>query len=338
MKICLASGYKYNPDEGMKIFALQMYKELSNHHHVIHINIRDNLFNKSFWFELKKFNPDVIHFFLRPGLVTLGLAKIAKIYCQDAKLVISALQPPLNRSLIQYWIPLLKPDLMLIQSDETEDVLNSYGCKTIFLPSGVDTTKFTQADNDLKERLRKKYNIGKKKFVLLHVGHINRGRNLKVFKAINQNNRDLEIIIVGSPNTFNFDNDIYLELKANMCNIWRDYLENIEEVYQIADCYVFPTKDKSYAIEIPLSILEAMACNLPIITTNFGGLSRIFKEENGFFFMKDEDDIGNKLENLRNNDLEIKTRDMVLFLSWYNIAQNLSNIYENLVHNKGDKK
>ena len=67
---------------------------------------------------------------------------------------------------------------------------------------------------------------------------------------------------------------------------------NIEEVYALSDCYVFPTPpmNKINSIEIPLSVLEAMACNLSVITTKFGALPKVFEEGDGLIFVDDGED------------------------------------------------
>jgi len=55
------------------------------------------------------------------------------------------------------------------------------------------------------------------------------------------------------------------------------YIKKIEEIYQLSDCYIFPITFEGGGISILLSVLEAMACNLPVVTTKFGGLPAIFK-------------------------------------------------------------
>jgi glycosyltransferase involved in cell wall biosynthesis len=40
----------------------------------------------------------------------------------------------------------------------------------------------------------------------------------------------------------------------------------------MADCYVFPVHSVGDAIEMPLSVLEALACGVPVVSTRFGSL------------------------------------------------------------------
>jgi glycosyltransferase involved in cell wall biosynthesis len=42
--------------------------------------------------------------------------------------------------------------------------------------------------------------------------------------------------------------------------------------------------DPASAIDAPLSVLEAMACNLPIVTTPFGALPNMFKSGHGIYY------------------------------------------------------
>ena len=47
--------------------------------------------------------------------------------------------------------------------------------------------------------------------------------------------------------------------------IHKGYLENVEEVYQMADAYLFPTRSAEFVISIPLSVMEALSCGVPVI-------------------------------------------------------------------------
>ena len=71
----------------------------------------------------------------------------------------------------------------------------------------------------------------------------------------------------------------------------------------MSDCYVFPTVHKKACIETPLSVLEAMACNLPIVSTRFGALPTIFNEGSGLFFTENVEHIPQILLDVKNSNL-----------------------------------
>ena len=83
-------------------------------------------------------------------------------------------------------------------------------------------------------------------------------------------------------------------------------------------------------IEMPLSVLEAMSCNLPVISTKFGALPRIFEEGDGLIFVDSEEDIIGAVKKVKNTDVNIETREKVLPYAWGNVVRWLEGIYEEL--------
>ena len=57
----------------------------------------------------------------------------------------------------------------------------------------------------------------------------------------------------------------------------------------MSDLYVFPVVNNTEAIDMPLSVLEAMSCSLPVISTRFGGLVDYFEEDTGFRYFNTTD-------------------------------------------------
>ena len=94
---------------------------------------------------------------------------------------------------------------------------------------------------------------------------------------------------------------------------------------------MFPVINKKACIEMPLSVLEAMACNIPVITTKFGALPRMFGGGDGLFFVEKEEDFYKGLEEVKNGAMEIKTREKILPYSWENIMERLERIYNELL-------
>jgi glycosyltransferase involved in cell wall biosynthesis len=156
-----------------------------------------------------------------------------------------------------------------------------------------------------------------------------RERNLDIFKTI-QEEEDFQVLIIGRENE-RADTRLQRELQDAGCLVWIKHFSDIEAIYHLSDCYVFPTLQRKACIETPLSVLEAMACNLPIVTTRFGALPRLFVEDNGLFFVDDVDTVPRILHDIRQRRPLIDTRRLVLPYSWDNLTENLVEIYEGLL-------
>ena len=77
---------------------------------------------------------------------------------------------------------------------------------------------------------------------------------------------------------------IHIERQANECALGNDIIflgkqEAIEEILSIADLFILPSASESFG----LSALEAMACGVPVISSNAGGLPEVnIHGETGF--------------------------------------------------------
>lgn len=340
MRVCVIGDCAGNIDEGMKKVAFYLSQKLSKNHKVLQISPKE-VFSKKFWRSIKDFHPQIIHYIPGPSIISFTIMKAIKIYCKDAKTIISATHPGFYgirgfsygpsyalSSILKIFVPLLKPDLILTQSDDSEEMFKSRGCKTEFLPNGVATEKFAPVSTNIKENLREKYGIDKEKFILLHVGSIKRERNIQIFKKLQGQGN--QVIIVGSTST-GMEDDLIQELRDHGCLIWTSYHQNIEEVYALSDCYVFPAMVGMSSIDLPLSIMEAMSCNLSVVTTRFGAVNRVFEEGNGLIFTDKEEDFLQGIEKIKNGNMEIRTREKILPYAWENVVKKLEEIYLGLM-------
>lgn len=314
-----------SPDEGVRKVSHCLAQELPPKYEVLTLNIS----NPGSWAKIITFHPDIIHYILSPTTAGLIASKLFSLLGPKAKTIISAIHPD---NLPQAkWLSLLRPGLILVQSLESEEMFRSLGYETCFLTNGVDTKKFVPVSDGQKRALRRKYGILEDKIVILHVASLKGQRNLEVLEKLQLLGSQYQVIIVGRPSERR-DERLATGLKEAGCLVWTQYFSKIEEIYALADCYVFPTPpgNKRVCIETPLSVLEAMSCNLPVITTKFGALPRIFEAGDGFIFTEKEKDFFSGIKKIRNGDLEVKTREKVLPYSWENIGQKLEQIYERL--------
>jgi len=328
VKICLLGEYDGRHDEGMRAIANYLYRELCKRHQVMCLSLapRRNILSPLFYFKIQRFDPDIIHFV--PGLTIRSLlfVKILKRLFDRAKTIVSATHPILSR-VSEKLVPFVKPDLILTQSNRSKDRFMELGCSTEFLPSGVDIHRFLPVSRQTKQRLRRKYGIHAQKIVVLHVGHIKKGRNILILNEL-QKEEDIQVIIVGSLSE-PMEKEVYQALTKGGCIVWRKYFDNIAEIYALADCYVFLTLDKKYAIEMPLSVIEAMSCNLRVISTPFEALPELFTPGEGLIFVE-ENEIPNMAQYIRNK-VSVKTRKKVLRFNWENIVERLEKIYHELL-------
>jgi glycosyltransferase involved in cell wall biosynthesis len=114
------------------------------------------------------------------------------------------------------------------------------------------------------------------------MGHINEERNLK--PLIPLQNAGYQVVIVESSSTPR-DSIGPMSLRKELLKtgiiILNGYIEHIEEIYQLSDIYVFPVVVKTGSIGMPLSILEARSCGIPVITTEFGSIKHFLDSDFG---------------------------------------------------------
>src|SRR5256886_12124287 len=105
--------------------------------------------------------------------------------------------------------------------------------------------------------------------VVLHVGHAQPGRNLGVLAELTRAGQ--VVVFIVSPR-FAPDRSVAAELRAAGVRLVTGGLPDIRVAYWAADSYVFPTVESHSAVAVPLSVLEALACGVPVATTVFDGL------------------------------------------------------------------
>ena len=325
-------------DEGAKIATLNLLNELKQKYDSIVISINCNetpdfvnhsfisnklLFDIKLYKKIREYNGKVLYI-PEASITTVSFirARLIQVFTKKRVIMVSMQQRPYG-----YFSKLMIKHILCVcvitQSENSALYLNGIGIKSRILPLGVDDTKFNPMEVKAKVILRDRYSIPSDSIVILHVGHIRTGRNLNWLLEIKSRLTEIEVIVAGSTSTPQ-DKNLHKLLKQNGIKVIRDYLENINELYNVADYYLFPVLRSDAAIETPLSVLEAMACNIPIITTAFGSLPDLFKQDECFHFVNSIEEVVEILESPR--VVECRNRDKIKAFTWKEVTKQLLEI------------
>ncbi|HIA09201.1 MAG TPA: glycosyltransferase [Chromatiaceae bacterium] len=298
MKLLFCYEYFFPPfDEGMKKTTHMIFDELEADHEMCLVRnltflphqlnsllITPRLILRGLWLR-----PERIIYVPESALTFSALIKswLLGLFF-GSRLAIFGLQKrsfkPWQRAIISR-LPLR--NVFVLSSAMAED-LEKLGIHATVLPIGIDRETYVPSDN--KHALKSKYGLPQDKPVLLHVGHIKTSRNAHWLAEVQQALPTIQVVLIGSTAT-DKEERLCTQLEDSGVRVIREYLADIHELYQLSDWYCFPVTEDFGAMETPLSVLEAMATNLPIITTRFGVVPELFDEDEYFRFVSGPEDI-----------------------------------------------
>lgn len=313
MRICVVSERVAGPpDEGIKSYAWHLAGELGKAHEVLALttfiratqggqaqrfcNVPANKLFLSLPLacRVRRFRPEVIFYVPTAAATPFSFwrARVLKLYGGGAPVVLVALQVRRYGRVARWVMAHLPPNLVLAQAERTRASLAFLGPRLRLIPPAVDLERFRPATAERRAELRRAYGIEPQSRVILHVGHLNRGRNVQALVPLQRPGQ--QVVVVGSTSTSQ-DEELVQELIRAGVRVIREYVPDIAELYQLADCYVFPVRGETSAIDLPLSVLEAMACDLPVVSTPFGGLAALGAGK-GLCYVEDESRLGEAVE------------------------------------------
>jgi glycosyltransferase involved in cell wall biosynthesis len=255
--------------------------------------------------------------FLRGGMLRLlsNGAPVTMVVLQPRRLALW------GRIVCALW----PPDLVLTFSSSTAALLSHLGRRVVRATVGVDALRFSPLKREHREKLRAELGLPGDHRVMLHVGHLHRNRNLEPLKAL-QDLDQAQVLLAAS--SARQDADLTDELLRAGVRILQGQAPPVELIFGLSDLYVFTSAtpsipERSSAIDLPLSVFEAMACDLPVVTTRFGGLPDLFGDGPGFRYVSNPFDdsewrkkVGDALQEDPGNN-----RQKVLLCTWGRLAQ-----------------
>ena len=224
-----------------------------------------------------------------------------------------------------------KVDKIICVNKNYIDTFQKWGVKKdklIFIPNGVDTKKFSPG----KSKIKKLY---KDKKIILFFGRLHYQKNvdllIKGFKKLNR--KDAKLVIDGDGP----DSDRLKKLSNNYPNIiFAGFVSDDELLDYLRGAYamVLPSRGETAS----LTLMEAMACKLPVIASNVGNAKRMLNNNRGILLKKyNENEIAEKMSNLLDNEevaREMGERSLSFIRKNYsleNTRKKIFKLYEDLI-------
>lgn len=327
MRIAVASEeITARPAEGLLVFVMHLCRYLRDRHELLVLHRRGDpdpslrpervlrgktLVSRDLSRLLKERKPDLLIYIPASGLTGFGMLRSALLRrSAGTPAIVIALQARevgrLHR-IVSLWNA---PEIVLSPVSGMRERLEGLRIRTDLVIPGYDPDLFAPVDAGTKMRLREKHGIRADRYVVLHVGHLRESRNLQTFLRYREWAPDvLPVIKAGE-----VDPAWRARLREAGVLVIDEYTEAVQELYQAADLYLFPVSARTGALEFPLSVIEACACNLPVLTTRFGALEEVLEDGGGLEWYSTVAEIPGRIRDLRAaaSDTRSKVRD----LSW----------------------
>ncbi|MHA1270852.1 MAG: glycosyltransferase family 4 protein [Candidatus Helarchaeota archaeon] len=212
-----------------------------------------------------------------------------------------------TRKFLFFTYPLLKMIIKnakivhAVSKSVAEKIVKIYPRPVKIIPNGINTDHFKKYPTKHIERIRNKLKIKDNEFILITTSRLVPKNNIKlVLKALKYiNDNSIRFLIIGTGilyeqlNKFIKENNLNAQLLGYIPN------DLLPAYLSIADIFVRTPIDEGFGI----SFLEAMACKLPIIASNVGGICDfIINDFNGILVnSNDYKLLANKIVFLRKN-------------------------------------
>lgn len=232
---------------------------------------------------------------------------------------------------IEKWLSKYTDTLITINTEDYELAKKELDAKQIELVYGVgiDANKFSfDMSQQEKSELRKSLGLQEEDFVIIYVAELSKRKNQKMLiKAVMElisNGHKIKVLLPGSDTMNGYYQKMCQKLKIEKNVKFLGHRKDIPKLLKISDLYVSTSKQEG----LPVNIMEAMVCELPIIATNCRGNSDLI---DNLIEFNDIQGLKNKIEK------EYMNRNKKIYNIENYTLKNIIHLVTDKVYNEGKK-
>lgn len=181
---------------------------------------------------------------------------------------------------------LKRADAFAAITDEAMEELTGAGVRPeviLRVPNGVDTRRFRPAREAEKVSLRRKLGIPESCWVVTYTGRLVSYKGLpmllRAWQELRRRRDGVKLLLVGTGglDTHNCEDELRTFVNAEGLEdsvSFTGSVDNVAEYLQASDVFAFPTENDAF----PSSLVEAMSCRLPVVTTPVGAIKTIVRD------------------------------------------------------------
>ena len=201
------------------------------------------------------------------------------------------LASPISR--LRFKLLIRLADRVIVVNSEVEDLLRSLGTpnnKVVRIPNSVDTDYFRPPTSAEHVEMRRTLGFARTRPLLLYVGRLDQAKGVDVlldgWSRIPRNTRQNAVLAIlgDGPHRQRLERRIQ-DLSLRDSVVMAGMKMNTRDYYWAADIFVLPSRTEG----LSNSMIEAMACGLPVVASRVGGARDLIEErKNGFTFSSEQ--------------------------------------------------
>jgi len=284
---------------------------------------------------LPRIQPDIIHIHGMLPLEWYNITHIPLAYTNHTSGYLKRIKKGGLRRTAMLKRHLRRPDLFLAPSRELLEVPFDIPAKKVFIPNGVDSSKFL-FNSEKKAQIRQQLGIGEEKKVAIITRRlVDKNGVIYLARATEfLQSRGIYFIIIGDgPERIRVEAEFTRHCGNRAIFLGNKSHREIIDYYSAADFSVLPSLMEATSI----SGLEAMAAGLPLVGTEVGGIPELIKNGKNGYLCKPQNpqNLAEKIKLLLNEDLQVwgkSSREMVeKNFDWARIAAKTFDAYNLIV-------